>query len=269
MMEFISVIVIFLVIYFLPKESFDIRNTRTLLNLHNADPDQLENYKSVINSNIYDILDVDLRKTKDNIWINVHNSILNNTEIATHTYEEICKANPENAPITFDDFLIYAIKNNVILQIEDKTAETENFGELAEIVKKYNAMNLIYVSKNSYEILNIALDYFKNIMIFDVWGDNCNKNQAIELLGKAKKKKGKVILNSSINKNKYLSPEEVSMYANLGFLIEIGFNYTPGLKNDYLEFFNKYDIRYVNSIKLDNPFYAEYKSAFREKYGLI
>lgn len=250
------------------KSQEDTISTRTMLNLHNADPDQLEDYLNVIYSNIYDILDVDLRKTSDGIWINVHDEILNGIEIKTHTYKEICTANPKNTPISFEQFLKFAVQNDVILQIEDKTSPTDNLPELKEIVNKYNALDLVFVSSNSYKILDESLNSFNNIMIFDVWEDDCTESQALKLYEKASKKGGKVILNSSIKKNNYLSPEEVIKYSNLGFLIEIGFNHTPGTINDYLDFFNTYNIRYVNTIKIDNPTYGNFRSAFRKKYGI-
>lgn len=242
-------------------------STRTLLSLFHADPDQLSIYHDVIFSNIYDLFDMDLRKTKDGVWVNLNKDTFEGMKLKDNTYDEICKKAKDKCPFKFEDLLDLAVKSHAYILFEDKSSETDNLPELAKIVQKHKAEDYVFVSKNSYKLLTEALKSFKNVMIYDVWGPNCTPEQAEELLEMAKKKGGKVMLNTSINMNKYLSPDEVKKWALKGFLVEVGFNGTKGKKEDYLDFFKKYDIRFVNAIKINGLTYDDYSAAFREVYA--
>lgn len=243
-------------------------STRTLLSLFHADPDQFQDYFEVMDKSMYDYLDIDLVKTKDGVWVNQNKDTFNGKKLVDNTFDDLCKGEGKDCPVKFEDLLDYAVKNKIVIFFEDKTSPADNLAEIAEIVKKHNALDLVYFSKGTYELLETGLKYFKNILLYDIWGDGCTKKQAETLYKEATSKGGKVILNTSINKNKYLTPEEVKELAEKGFLIEVGFNWTDGKEKDFLDFFKKYDIKYVNAIKIDGMTKNNYSHAFREVYGL-
>lgn len=248
-------------------KQLDIISTRTLLNLFHADPDQFDRYFEVIPTNVYDFLDIDLRKTKDGVWININKDTFKGKKIDESTYKEICSGKKKRCPIKFEALLDFAVKNNVNIGFEDKSSPTGNLKEIAKLVEDHNALDRVYFAKNSYELLDKALDFFKNVRLYDVWGDGCTEKQAVLLYEKSRQKGGYVILNTSINNNKYLTPKQVKLYAKKGFLVEVGFNWTDSKKNDFVDFFRKYDIKYVNSIIIDGNSFDEYKNALREVYG--
>ena len=248
--------------------AIDIQNNQgkfkhpTYLNLHNADADQLENCRSLINSGLYDIVDIDLQRTFDGVYVNYHGKKYHDIDISEINYYDK-KTETDNDPnsdlLSLQSILSIAKEKSMILQIESKCGETDDIlSEIAEVIKEYDMMDNVYYSKNSYEILDKSLDYFKNVMFWDSWQPSCTPEQAELLLEKAKSKGGNVIINTSLDYKTPLTPEEVVQYRNKGFLIEIGMNHTENNIAAFEKMFRNYGAENIYSVKIDNDNYGCY-----------
>lgn len=225
------------------------------INLHNADADWIDNLTDVLNTHRINIMDVDLRKTSDGIWVNLHDNIFKGLTVSSTTYEELKRVDNTDSLKTFNELLVYAKENKIILQVEDKITtmrSQENIQELYSIIDELDANDLVYFSSDSGNNLLNNVTTCKddsNVMIYDVWSGACSNEQA-ELIFKKTKN---TILNTTFNYRTTLSNEEIKTYSDKGYKIEIGFNHTANDMGSYYQNLNSVwqNINNIFSIKVD------------------
>lgn len=208
------------------------------LNLHNADPDQTEHLKEVIETQPFDMWDVDLRKTKDNIWVNCHNETINSYTISQTNFSTLKSSIAEISSL--DELLKYAKANNIILQIEIKCSyNSDDIKAIYNEIINHNMISQVYYSQDIYTKLKGVADslgYYPNFMVYDTEYYNCTKEQ-MRLL----KNNNNVIINTSINYHDTLDSDTLAQFISEGFYVEIGLNHTE-YDNivSYLEMYRQY-----------------------------
>lgn len=244
----------------------DIFVSKQLINLHNADADQIDSLQDELSKKIYGVLDIDLRKTKDNIWLNTHNDVFKNLSISSSTYSQLKEVDDNDSLKTFEELLDYAKTNKIILQVEDKSGgmdDPSNINELYGIINSKKANDYVYFSNNSYNRLNNVVKCYSNanIMIYDVWNANCEKHQAQALLSLC----DNVIINTSFNFNTPLTNSEIEKLNREGFKIELGFNHTTNTIKDFYQYLKQVEdvSEYIYSIKIDAGTYEYFVAANR------
>lgn len=225
------------------------------INLHNADADWIDNLTDVLNTHRINMMDVDLRKTSDGIWVNLHDNIFKGLTVSSTTYEELKRVDNTDSLKTFNELLAYAKENNIILQAEDKITtmrSKENIQELYSIIDELDANDSVYFSSDgANNLLNnvITCKDDSNVMIYDVWSSVCS-NEQVELIFEKTKN---TILNTTFNYHTPLSNEEIKTYSDKGYKIEIGFNHTANDMGSYYQNLNSVwqNINNIFSIKVD------------------
>ena len=236
------------------------------INLHNADADWIDNLTDVLNTHRINIMDVDLRKTSDGIWVNLHDNIFKGLTVSSTTYEELKRVDDTDSIKTFNELLVYAKENKIILQVEDKITamrSQENIQELYSIIDELDANDLVYFSSDSGNNLLNNVTTCKddsNVMIYDVWGGACSNEQAELIFEKTKN----TILNTTFNYHTPLSNEEIKTYSDKGYKIEIGFNHTANDMGSYYQNLNSVwqNMSNIFSIKVDLNAYEYLVAAY-------
>ena len=236
------------------------------INLHNADADWIDNLTDALNTHRINIMDVDLRKTSDGIWVNLHDNIFKGLTVSSTTYEELKRVDNTDSIKTFNELLVYAKENKIILQVEDKITSMrsqENIQELYSIIDELDANDLVYFSSDSGNNLLNNVTTCKddsNVMIYDVWGGACSNEQAELIFEKTKN----TILNTTFNYHTTLSNEEIKTYSDKGYKIEIGFNHTANDMGSYYQNLNSVwqNMSNIFSIKVDLNAYEYLVAAY-------
>lgn len=242
-----------------------------IMNLHNADADQTEHLNIELAKNIYGIMDIDLRKTSDNVWVNIHNTTFNGLIIADSTYDELKAVDTNNSLLTFAELLDYAVAHNVILQVEDKIGPMEsasNIDELYTIINNKSANNYVYFSSDIYTRIknNVVKNHTtSNVMIYNVWGNDCTLTRARELLNSC----NDVILNTTFRINTPLTNDEIKSLNKEGFKIEVGFNNSGNNMQSFYKYWEQVSpvSENIYSVKIDAGKYEYFVAANRYVNG--
>ena len=154
-----------------------------------------EAFAAAVKSNC-DMIETDIRLTKDNVLILMHDSTVDRTTdgtgaIADFTYEELCKfnCNPkgEFSEIpTLEEFMKLAVENDMMVNLEIKEYNLHDNGDRCrlciektlEVVEKYDWVGKTII--NSFDAY--VLEYTDSYMDFSINMTTSNPNDKIFLL---------------------------------------------------------------------------------------